>query len=118
MDAILSKAAMATMVSLSLASTVNAMPLSQTAPSKELQLNSVTQVAQVKVAQSTLSAKSEMILEMLGQYSQMRKMGLQAMKSSDPEMRKMGEAMVKTSETEISRLVKMMRAEFLANPDR
>jgi hypothetical protein len=120
MNSFLKKSAVAAVLSLALAPVANAMPLTgQSAQSELSQLQSTLIVAQAeKTTVSTLSPKEEMILEMLNQYMMMRKRGQAIMKSSDPEIQKMGQAMVKTSDTEISKLVKMMRADFLANPDR
>jgi uncharacterized protein (DUF305 family) len=120
MNSFLRNAAVATLLSLSLAPIANAAPFGgeEIAQSEQSHRNPVSLMAQVQTTNPGLSEKSAMILEMLHHYMEARKMGQTSMKSSDPVIRKMGEDMVKSSDTEILKLVRMMRAEFLANPDR
>ncbi len=112
-------AALATILSLSLAPVANAAPMNSTITQADRsQSNSSLLVAQAMESKPIVSSKFEIIQEMLHQYMTMRAMGRTAMQSSDPTMQKLGREMVKTSENEILKLVKLMRAEFLANPDR
>jgi hypothetical protein len=119
MNLVLRNVALATVLSLSLASAANANSLNPTSIERSQPSDSTpVTIAQTEKTAYTLSPKSEMILEMISQYMEMKKMGQMAMKSTDPEVRKMGQAMVKSSETELLKLVRMMREAFLANPDR
>lgn len=120
MNSFFRNAVAATILSLSLAPLANAAPMSSAtiAQSNLSQSNSSLLVAQATESKPIVSSKFEMIQGLLNQYMTMRMTGRSAMQSSDPEIQKSGREMVKTSENEILKLIKMMRAEFLANPDR
>lgn len=113
-------AAIATVLSLSLAPIAKAGPSDYGVPltKQPTQVAAPQLVAQASQVKSTLPPRAQMLLELLGQHMAMRKMAMEAMKSPDPEMQKIGQETAKRSEDEILKLIKMMRAEFLANPDR
>lgn len=120
MTSFFKNAAIAMVLSLGSASIANAAPLNSAsiAQSGLSQVNSPVLVAQAMESKPIISSRGDLLLQMLNQYTTMRSMGRSAMQSADPEVQKMGREMVKTSEDQILRLVRMMRAEFLANPDR
>lgn len=113
-------AAIATILSLSLAPIAKAEPSDNRVLSTTqlAQLAAPQLVAQASQGKSTLPPRAQMLLELLGQHMATRQVAMEAMKSADPEMQKIGQETAKKAEDEILRLIKMMRAEFLANPDR
>jgi len=120
MNSFFRNAAVATILSLSLAPVANAAPSDSAtiAQFNVSQSSAPLLVAQAMESKPVISTKFELLQSMLNQYMTMRKLGQSAMQSSDPEIQRMGREIVKSSEDQILKLIKMMRAEFLANPDR
>jgi hypothetical protein len=115
MKRFLKKAAIATVMCLSLAPLAKATPLNQV---RSASVGEPLVVAQATRSSSTLPPKAAMYIELIDMYMKMEKMGREMMKSTDPETKKMGEELVKTSLAQNSKLEKMLRSEFLANPDK
>lgn len=113
MHNLIKNAALAAVLSISVAPLANALPVTRSIATPASQPILIAELDST----SGLSPKAEMLLGLFNQFMTMKKWGEEAMKSSDPELRKMGEAMVKEANEEFSKLSKILREEFLKNPN-
>ena len=116
MNSLLKNCVMATILSLSLATTASANPLKSNTL-KFQPVKSENLIAQFVPASSPFYTK-RLLSQMLMQNMQMAEMAQEAMKSPDPEIRKMAQEMMTSSNTNIRKLINLMRLEFLSNPDK